>query len=291
MGKECEISEDRIISFREKEEQLFVVFEDERRCLEWRTGNLYVALEKLMDELTSDSDCKTESFYKNTRNLNYSLISNPGNIYLGTIFDISAVEDTNPCKVYSAISKAIKVTFVNENGVPTELFVYFDRSREDMKESVNMAYEVFGSRISIINGSILMEYLLNCYIEEWVSRFQTIHLLGNFAEDIGKFEKLPMYGENELVFYKNLNVDSLKNGVQNSLNNLSSDEDLVQFTKLIMLQKASTTLSLHSLAIELNDSIFDDYILHIVKQKQRRNTAPRHKRDCCLDDLCTCTLQ
>lgn len=40
MGKEYEISEDRIISFRGKEGQLFVVFEDERRCLEWRTGDL-----------------------------------------------------------------------------------------------------------------------------------------------------------------------------------------------------------------------------------------------------------
>jgi hypothetical protein len=244
-----------------------------------------------MDELISDSDSKSESFYKNTRNLNYSLISNPGNICLGTIFDISAVEDTNPCKFNSAISKAIKITFVNENGVPSELFVYFDRSREDMKESVDMAYEVFGSRISIVNGSILMEYLLDCYLEEWVARFQTTHLLGNFAEDIGRFEKLPMYGENELVFYKNLNLDALKNSVQSSLNNLSTDEDLTQFSKLIMLQKASTTISLHSLATELNDSIFDDYILHIAKQKHRRNTAPRHKRDRCLDDLCTCTIQ
>ena len=244
-----------------------------------------------MDELISDSDSKSESFYKNTRNLNYSLISNPGNICLGTIFDISAVEDTHPCNLYSAISKAIKVTFVNEIGVPSELFVYFDRSREDMKESVDMAYEVFGSRISMVNGRILMEYLLDCYLEEWIARFQTTHLLGNIAEDIGQFEKLPMFGQNELVFYQNLNVDALKNGVQSSLNSLASDEGLIQFSKFIMLQKASTTLSLSSLAAELNDSILDDYILQISKQKQRRKTAPRLERGCCLDDLCTCTIQ
>lgn len=290
MGKSYKIDEETIISFRTHEGMLIIAFEDVRRCLEWRTGDIYSALEKLMDELTSDNSYKTESFYKNPRNLNSSLISTQGQINLGSIFDISSVEESNPCNIHSAISKTVKVTFVSENGVPSELFIYFDKLRNDMHESVQMAYEAFGSRITEINGRILMEYLLDCYILEWYLRFQEFHLLGSFSEEVGRFEKLPKFGENELSLYKILNPDSLLKNMQETLDTISTDEDFIQSSKSIMLQKAALTLQLHSLASNIEELNSNYQHLEISYQKRRRNSNPHQRRECCLDDLCVCTI-